>query len=358
MNVIHIGAGVRGRHWLEIVRDRSDITSVGCVDPDAAALDWVRTHFPELRSACYENLGEALTRIHPHTALIASPVSHHGAHCMQALEAGLAVMVEKPFTSNMEEALQAAERAEILKKPVVVAQNYRFIPVERTLRHLIRDERVGRVISATCISRRRRPGKGTFLGTMDYPQIVDVGVHHFDSLRSILGLNAVAILCQVNNPLWSDYSHGAITQALIEMERDVSVQYLGTLTSNRDEYSLWIEGDRGVLYTDRKRVWWRKRGWRFFLPVKKVTVPNGDELPYPREGTTSLLDGLKAAVFNGAVPETGARDNLQTLAVVEAGKRSAEEGRRVMIREILEQTSERATDNGAALSPGKETSAA
>ena len=358
MNILHVGLGVRGRHWLEIVRDRSDITSVGCVDPDAAALDWVRTHFPQLRNSCYENLGEALTRIDPHTALIASPVSHHGAHCMQALEAGLAVMVEKPFTSNMEEALQAAERAEILKKPVVVAQNYRFIPVERTLRHLIRDERVGRVISATCISRRRRPGKGTFLGTMDYPQIVDVGVHHFDSLRSILGVNAVAILCRVNNPPWSDYPHGAITQALIEMERDVSVQYLGTLTSNRDEYSLWIEGDRGVLYTDRKRVWWRKSGWRFFLPVKKVSVPKGDELPYPREGTTSLLDSLKAAVLNGTEPETNALDNLQTLAMVEAGKRSAEEKRRVMIREILEQTSERATDNGAALSPGKEISAA
>jgi predicted dehydrogenase len=355
MNVIHIGAGVRGRHWLEIVRDHSDITSVGCVDPEAAALDWVRTHFPELRNSCYENLGEALTRIDAHTALIASPVSHHGAHCMQALEAGLAVMVEKPFTSNIEEALQAAERAEILRKPVVVAQNYRFIPVERTLRYLIRDERVGRVISATCISRRRRPGKGTFLGTMDYPQLIDVGVHHFDSLRSILGLNAVAISCRVSNPPWSDYRHGAITQALIEMERDVNVQYLGTLTSHSDEYRLWVEGDRGVLYTDRRRVWWRKRAWRFLLPVRKVSVPKGDELPYPREGTTSLLDSLKAAVLNGAEPETGAHDNLQTLAMVEAGKRSAEEGRRVMIREILQQTSERATDSGAALALQEET---
>jgi predicted dehydrogenase len=355
MNVIHIGLGVRGRHWLEIVRDRPDITSVGCVDPEATALDWVRGHFPELKNACYENLDEALTGLRADAALIASPVSHHGAHCMQALEAGLAVMVEKPFTSNMEQALQAAKRAEILRKPVVVAQNYRFIPVDRTLRRLIRGGQVGRVISATCISRRRRPGKGTFLGTMDYPQIVDVGVHHFDCLRSMLGLNAVAILCRVGNPPSSDYPHGAITQALIEMERDVSVQYLGTLTSDRDEYSLWIEGDRGVLYTDRKRVWWRKRGWRFFLPFRKVSVPKGDELPYPREGTTSLLDSLKAAVLNGAEPETGARDNLQTLAMIEAGKRSAEEKRRVMIREILDQTSERVTDNGAALALQEET---
>jgi predicted dehydrogenase len=339
MNILHIGLGIRGRHWLEIVRDRSDITSVGCVDPDVAALDWVRTHFPKLRNACYENLAEALARIHAHSAVIASPVSHHGTHCLQALEAGLAILVEKPFTSNMEEALQIVERAERSSKPLVVAQNYRFIPVERTLRQLIRDGRVGTVTSATCLSRRRRPGKGTFLGTMDYPQIVDVGVHHFDSLRSILGLNAVAILCRVNNPPWSDYRHGAITEALIEMETNVSIQYLGTLTSHRDEYSLRIEGDRGVLYTDRKRVWWRKRGSRFFLPVKKVSVPKGDELPYPREGTTSLLDGLKDAVLNRREPETNARDNLQTLAIVEAGKRSAEESRRILVQEVLHQRS-------------------
>jgi predicted dehydrogenase len=355
VKVIHIGAGVRGRHWLEIVRDRPDMTSVGCVDPEAAALDWVRAHFAGLRDACYEKLDEALNRIRADAAIIASPVPHHGAHCSQALAAGLAVMVEKPFTSNMAESLRIVEQSAALKKPVLVAQNYRFIPVDRTLRQLIRQGRVGRVTSATCVSRRRRPGKGTFLGTMDYPQIVDVGVHHFDSLRSILGLNAIAIVCRVSNPPWSDYRHGAVTEALIEMEKDVSVQYLGTLTSDRDEYSLWVEGDRGVLYTDRKRVWWRKRGWRFFLPVRKVPVPKGDELPYPREGTTSLLNSLKDAVLRGAEPESSARDNLQTLAIVEAGKRSAEEHRRVMIPEILEETSGRTTDNREAPALGKET---
>jgi predicted dehydrogenase len=174
---------------------------------------------------------------------------------------------------------------------------------------------------------------------MDYPQIVDVGVHHFDSLRSILGLSAVAILCRVSNPAWSDYRHGAITEALIEMERDVSVQYLGTLTSHRDEYTLWIEGEEGVLWTDRKRVWWRKKGSRFFLPVGKTSVPKGDELPYPREGTASLLNSLRDALLRGQEPETSARDNLQTLAIVEAGKRSAEEQRRVLVQEVLRQGS-------------------
>jgi hypothetical protein len=60
-------------------------------------------------------------------------------------------------------------------------------------------------------------------------------------------------------------------------------------------------------------------------------------LPYPREGTTSLLNSLKDAVLRGAEPETSARDNLQTLAIVQAGKLSAEEHRRVSIEEVLHQ---------------------
>lgn len=337
MDIIHIGLGVRGRHWLEIVRDHPHITSVGCVDPEMAALDWTKAHFSRLSNACYATVEEALKRIKADAAIVASPPPLHAGHCFQALEAGLAVMVEKPFTATLEDALRVTERSEILKRPVLIAQNYRFVPVERTLRQLVSVGRVGKVLSATCIARRRRPGKGTFLGTMDYPQITDVGVHNFDSLRSMLGIDAVAISCRVKNPSWSDYRHGAVTEALIELEGDVTVQYLGTLTSDRDEYSLWVEGEDGVLWADRKRVWWRKGGWRFFLPVRKVPVPKGDELPYPREGTTSLLNSLMDAVFRGAKPETSARDNLQTLAIVQAGKRSAEEHRRVSIEEVLHQ---------------------
>jgi len=354
MKIIHIGLGVRGKHWLEIVRDYPQMTSTACVDPEPSALASVQTHFPDLRNACYPNLDEALKNVKADAAIIASPPPYHGDHCLQALEAGLAVMVEKPFTTNVQDAVGIVERSEVLKRPVLVAQNYRFIPAERSLRQLIREGRIGKISFATCISRRQRPGRGTFLGTMDYPQITDVGVHHFDSLRGMLAIDAIAISCRVSNPPWSDYRDGAVTEALIEMEGGVAVQYVGTLTSDRDEYSLRIEGEEGVLWTDRKRLWWRKKGWRFFMPVSKVSVPKGDELPYPREGTTSLLNSLRDAVLHGQQPETSARDNLQTLAMVDSGKRSAEEQRRVIIRETLQMGAVAAVDNGRAV-PGENT---
>src|SRR5262249_16096269 len=214
MDIIHIGLGIRGKHWLEIVRDHPGMTSIACVDPEPSALDWTRKHFPTLSSACYANLQEALKSIKADAAIIASPPPFHADHCLQALDAGLGVMVEKPFTMNMADAMRVAERSGTLRKPVLVAQNYRFKPADRAIRQLIKAGRYGKLSSAYCVARRRRPGNGTFLGTMDYPQITDVGVHHFDSMCSFLGLDAVAVSCRVSNPPWSDYQHGAVTEAL------------------------------------------------------------------------------------------------------------------------------------------------
>ena len=66
-------------------------------------------------------------------------------------------------------------------------------------------------------------------------------------------------------------------------------------------------------------MWWRPRGRRFFLPVKLVAVPKGDEQRYPKAGTVSLLNQFRDAVVKEKIPETSGEDNLWTLAMMEAG---------------------------------------
>jgi hypothetical protein len=127
----------------------------------------------------------------------------------------------------------------------------------------------------------------------------------------------------------SAYKGGAGTQALVEMEGGAVVLYAGWLTSHRYEYSLWIEGEAGDLWTDRRRVWWRARGSRFFRPVKVEASPDGDR--YPRAGTTRLLDQFRDAVSAGREPETSAQDNVWTVAMLEAAVRSARDGRMVTL---------------------------
>jgi hypothetical protein len=98
---------------------------------------------------------------------------------------------------------------------------------------------------------------------------------------------------------------------------------------------MFIEGEKGALWTNRKYVAVRKGGGRFFMPVRNVAVPKGDDAPYPNGGTTSILNGLRDAVRGGAAAETAAEDNIWSIAMLEAGKRSDAERREVAVDELL-----------------------
>jgi predicted dehydrogenase len=337
INMIHVGVGVRGRHWLDIVSQHPDFASAACVDTNEAALREVRTLPGQEHGRLFTRFEDALSQVQADAALITSPSFLHTTHALQALDAGLAVMMEKPLGLDLHEAVTVVQRARAVGRPMMVAENYRFFPAERTLRHMLDLGMVGRMSSAVCIDRRDQPShtQGPWVQSMENPFLTEIAVHHFDSFRYLFNRQPSSIFAKSYNPPGSSYDQGAAAEALIEFEGGLLIQYAGTMVASRYEYSLWVEGDRGNLWTDRKRVWWRPNGHRFFRPVKRVPVPKGDELPYPKAGTVSLLNQFREALVQGKIPETSGEDNLWTLAMVEAGILSARDARTVRIDEIL-----------------------
>lgn len=335
IRILQIGVGIRGGHWAEIVDAHPDTQCVGYVDASPQALESLRARAPRDGRGFFTDLDAALKETKADAALIATPSKFHAEHASRALGAGLAVMVEKPLATSVEEAegvLQAAHQA---GRPIIVAENYRYWPSEQTVRQLIQEGRIGRVDSATLIDRRHMPShtEGPWLAAIEYPQLQEIAVHHFDSLRAILGRKPTSIAARAWNPPWSEYKHGSSTEALIDLE-GIHVQYLGTMTSHRYGFSLWIEGESGVLWTNRKYVAWRRGGSRLFRPVRRVPVPKGDEAPYPKGGTTSLLNALRDAVVSGKEAETSGADNIWNVVMIEAAKRSDRERRTVTIDEV------------------------
>jgi len=339
IRIVHVGTGLRGSHWLEYVRDHADTRTVAVVDPDAKALSKAKTIVQSPSVDYVEDLSDALGYVEADAAIIASSSSLHAAHARQCMDAGLAVMVEKPFTTSVSDAIRLNKLSKETQRPIMVAENFRFVPAERTVRKLIQDNVLGNVSTVVLTDRRRQPAstQGPWVAKMDYAQLREIAIHHFDSLRGFFERRPISICTQVYNPGGTDYKHGACSKALIELDGGIHVTYLGTLTSQRYAYSLRIEGDRGELWTNRKWILVRKRGSRFFFPVKPVAVAPGDGKPYPREGTTSLLNQLRDAVQHGRVPETHGEDNIWNVAMVQAGLLSDQEGRTVRIDEIMEQ---------------------
>ena len=337
IKIIHVGVGGRGRHWLDFVAQHADFTAAACVDIDQKALESIRHTPGQEHGKFFTSLEDALAHTQADAALITSPSFLHAQQALQALEAGLAVMVEKPFGCNLQEAMTVVDRSRAVGRPVVVTENYRFFQAERTLRHMLDEGTAGRIAGAVCIDRRDQPShtQGSWVKSMADPFLSEIAVHHFDSFRYLFNRQPVSIMATSYNPSGSDYDRGAAVNVLIEFEDGLPIQYSGTLVANRYEYSLWVEGDKGDIWTDRRRVWWRPKGSRFFRPVKPIRVPKGDEERYPKAGTVSLLNQFRDALTQGKIPETSGQDNLWTLAMMEAGILSTLEGRKVEISEVF-----------------------
>jgi predicted dehydrogenase len=334
VRILQVGVGIRGSHWAEYVRDHPDTEGVAFVDTSSDSLARAR----ELGGAgarCFQDLDEAIESVEADAALIASPSRFHAEHAARALQAGLAVMIEKPFAETVEDAAGVLRAAEASGRPVLVAENYRYWPAERTVRELIADGAIGLVDHATLVDRRNMPAhtEGPWVSEMQYAQLQEIAIHHFDSLRFMLDQRPREMAVRVWNPPRSDYRHGANTEALIGFDT-ARVQYVGTLTSHRFGFALWIEGESGAIWTNRKYVFLRRGSARIPRPVRNVAVPAGDGSPYPKGGTTSLLNALRDAVEHGTIPETNGADNIWNVAMVEAGKLADSERRTVAIEEV------------------------
>ena len=152
----------------------------------------------------------------------------------------------------------------------------------------------------------------------EYAQILGVGADDLNRLRGILGCEPVRILARCSSPPWSKSGSGATTEAFVEMTGGLHVHYHGCLASHRQEHSLWLEGDQGVLWTDRTLIWWRKRGWPVFVPIPSRGRATPDAVP---EDPARVLETFQAAVKAGRQPD-GSQSGLWALSIAESAIRS------------------------------------
>ena len=349
LKLVHVGVGGRGQHWIEFAAEQSDIQSVACVDVDKEALSAV---CETLGCPGFDSLGQALAEVSADGVIIASPSFLHGPHSIEALRAGLAVMVEKPLASNLAEAVDVVEVAREMQRPLMVAENYRFFRAERTLRRFLESDTPGEVHKAVCIDRRDQPSdsQGAWVKTMEQPFLTEIAVHHFDSFRYLFDRKPVSVWARTSNPEGSDYDQNASAETLLEMDGGLGIQYSGSFVGSRYEYSLEIETENGVVKTDRSKVWWRPHTSSRFSQVDAVQMPDGEALRYPHAGMLSMMGQFRTAIEGGAAPETSGADNLWTLAMFEAAVASTERDVYVRTDEIF--TPELQTRAGVAGSEG------
>lgn len=325
-----VGLGSIGRRHLRIARELLPHATVGALrragrsEPAPGGGDGADATFTRVEDA---------VAFAPQAAVIANPAPQHLAAALPLATAGAHLLVEKPIAH--ESAGVAALIAECARRRLVLMTGYnlRFLSSMRRFRDLVRDGRVGRVLSV-------RAEVGQYLPSWrpdsDYRQSV--------SARSELGGGALLELSHELDYLrwiFGDVSWvHATTQGVSDLEIDVEdVAYL-TIGFGGPGGAKWpvamlamdfvrhdttrqctVVGDKGTLRWDAIAGTVTvfdadSKGWQTL-----VDSPGARDESYRKEWREFLR-----CVKSGAAADPSGGDGLAVLRIVEAARASARSG--------------------------------
>jgi UDP-N-acetylglucosamine 3-dehydrogenase len=174
-----IGIGAMGARHVETLERLDTAELVAVADPDRNRAAAVIGRRPV---AWHEDPSELLARDDLDAVCVATPSFSHAEIVLEALEAGLHVLVEKPIATELPDALRMAAAGIACSRKLMVGHVERFNPAVGKVRELLEQGRLGRVYRA----------QATRVGSLP-PRIVDAGVaidlatHDLDIMQHVLG---------------------------------------------------------------------------------------------------------------------------------------------------------------------------
>ncbi|QTH44187.1 Gfo/Idh/MocA family oxidoreductase [Cohnella sp. LGH] len=336
MRVIQIGAGFWGGGWTSVLKESPYTELVALVDLNEQTLHRVGDEVGLPKERRFTNFQEAMKHVEADAALVVTPPPFHESVALEALEAGLHCMVEKPIADTLAGADRIVRKAKEKGLYVMITQSHRFKRGPRTVRRLIQQGAVGK-IEALYGRYRKAPMFTGFRAEMDEPLIVDQSIHHFDYIRGIFGLEPDYVRARSFNPSWSYFKSNASAFVEFESKEGTMVSYTGSWVARRP-HTQWdgsweVHGTYASLYWDDNRVLiyphenvigdtvFYKGAIERANDILEVPLDNVEE--EERYGT---LKEFTSSIKEGRQPETYGEDNMRSLNLVLAAVESTKRG--------------------------------
>lgn len=337
LRVVHVGVGLWGRSWAELIAGAPGYRLVGVADAGAPGRAWAEQ---SLRVPAFRDLGRALSATGADVVVLASPPATHRPLAELALAEGCHVIVEKPLALTLADAAAIAAAAAGAGRHAMASQNYRFRRQSRALRELVHGRALGPLLGIRVSCRRDLRdawiSRRDWRGRMPHPYLLDMAIHHVDMLRMIAG----AEVAEVDARSWGapdgPFRHDPTVHALLTLANGTPVSYEGTWAEPLSQTS-W-NGDWELLGSRARATWsggvgdamrGTVRFGRHREPARPLPLPALQALD-----RLGVLAELRRALAAGEQPECSAADNLRSLAVVFALARSTEERRPVQVGEL------------------------
>lgn len=328
VRLVQVGAGGMGRAWLRTISNNQQVELVGLVDLDLKA---ARLALDEAGLSDVPVSASSAELIRSTDADAIVNVTVPEAHLPvneEAMDAGAAVLCEKPAAPTVALSLIQAGIAEKTGQLLMISQSRRYSSALRALVGQIRT--LGR-IGTISTDFFKAPRFGGFREEMEHVLLVDMAIHQFDMARLLMDTPPVAVYCQEYNPDWSWFAGAANALAVVEFEGGGRYVFNGSWCSPGLETSwngTWrISGEHGTAIWDGDGAPVVHRpGAGEHLVLAHPTIP---------EETAGALEAFVTALRTGEVPDNDARSNIHSLAMVEAAVASSKSGERILIEDVI-----------------------
>ena len=329
VRLIQVGAGLMGRHWLDVIGQSTDVRLGGLADLDLTTAQRAAAGAGFADVDVATTLTELLDRVEADAVINVTIPEAHAEVSTTALLNGLAVLCEKPVAHTTSAALSMVAAAEVAGRLLMISQSRRYWRNLDALRSQV--ARLGQLGLVEC-SFFKAPHFGGFREQIPFPLLVDMAIHQFDLARDLIGSEPVWITCESFSPAWSWYAGDAAADVHAGFGDGTRFVFAGSWCSPGLETSWngsWrISGSGGTALWDGDNE-----------PVAQTK--DGEPIPAvagtgPEEIAGSLAEFV-AALRDGRLPSGEVHSNVMSLAMVEGAVRSAQTRQRVRLAELLDE---------------------
>lgn len=322
-----IGCGLMGRRhadgYLQLP-DRAVV--VACCDSNVeAAADLARQIdqpdvrvLPEWQAVIDDEAVNAVSICMPHHL--------HAPLVVAALEAGKHVLLEKPMAMNLAEARLMVDTATRMGRVFMVAQNQRYIAAHDHIKALLEQGAIGdifavRIDGNQLLSRIYPPGHWLFSkATSGGGVIRTTAIHKIDLLRYLVGEVRRVSAFQKISGLNPDMDCEDVAAISMEFVNGAVGEAFFTFAARHAPIST-ATGELTVLYGTQGMIH-NVGGWHVHSEVIDAYREGPTPLNLPREDVQQSFQRevrhFVECIESGQEPLTSGRDNLGTIAVVDA----------------------------------------
>ncbi len=318
-----VGAGAIGQRRAAVAAAEPRTPLVGVCDVDGAAAAQVATAHG---GRAFADWRPALVETRPRVVVVATPNAFHRRIVCAALDSGAAVLTEKPFGRNADEARTMFD-ADPEQRRLAVGFNHRFHPAVDTLHRMVNGGAIGTVLFVRAVY-----GHGGRAGydsewrfdpsTAGGGELLDQGVHLVDLLCWLLGEPE-----RVQSELGSLHWDGRVEDnafALLRFAGGAIASMHASWTQWRNRYQIEVYGATGALelhgltgsYGAPTLTLWQRQ--ESGAPVRREIPVAAEDLSWAAQWAD-----LVAALDDGRPPRVGGAEGLRAMRVVDALYRNA-----------------------------------